>query len=408
VSHRIVIVGASLAGLRAAETLRQLGFDGSIAVIGAEPHLPYDRPPLSKQMLAGEWDAERLILPAAHDPLGLEWRLGVKATGLDLASRQVVTDDGATISFDGLVVATGATPRQLPGTVGMVGLHTLRTIDDCLAIRAALGAGVGRVVVVGAGFIGAEVAATCRGRGVDVTLVEALPFPLDRVLGPEIGAVCADLHRDHGVDLRLGTGVDHVEVDGRGHVTRVHLVGGAALDADLVLVGIGVVPNRTWLERSGLTVGDGVLCDASTLAASGVVAAGDVARWPNAAFDGEVMRIEHWDNALAMGAHAARRLLAEGGADLPVEPFAPVPWFWSDQYDCKIQLAGRTGPGDEVAVVHGSLEERRFIALYGRNGRVVGALGFNMAGRVAQYRAAIADRLAWGEALAEASVDVTG
>ena len=406
-THRIVVVGASLAGVRAAETLRHEGFEGPITMIGDERGQPYDRPPLSKQVLAGDWGLDRVALPGVASLADLDWRLGTTAVGLDLGMRRVMLDDGTGVPFDGLVVATGAAPRQLPGTAEMAGVHTLRTLDDCLAIRAALDAGSSRVAVVGAGFIGAEVAATCRARGADVTLIEALPVPLGRVLGPEIGAVCADLHRDEGVDVRLGVGVDRLETDGAGCVARIHLADSAAIEADLVVVGIGVVPNTAWLDGSGLELADGVVCEASMLAAPGVVAAGDVARWPNAAFDGEMMRVEHWDNALAMGEHAARRLLAEQGSDgagevRSPEPFAPVPWFWSDQYDLKIQLAGRAGPGDDVAVVHGSLEERRFVALYGRNGRVVGALGFNMAARVARYRRAIGERLTWDEALANA------
>ncbi len=399
---RVVIVGASLAGLTAAETLRHEGFEGSITVVGDEPHRPYDRPPLSKQVLAGAWETDRIALPATTDELDIEWRLGSPAAGLDLGDRYVMFDDGPSLPFDGLVIATGVSPRQLPGTAEIVGVHTLRTLDDCRAIRRALEAGVERVVVVGAGFIGAEVAATCCGLGVDVTLVEALPVPLWRVLGTEIGAVCADLHRDNGVDVRLGVGVDRIEADGRGHVACVRLAGGAVIDATLVVVGIGVVPNTAWLQGSGLSIDNGVLCDATMLAAPGVVAAGDVARWPNAAFDGEVMRVEHWDNAVAMGEHAARRLLAHAAGGGSIEPFAPIPWFWSDQYDRKIQLAGRAGPDDDMAVVHGSLQERRFVALYGRRGRVVGALGFNMAGRLARYRASIGEGLAWDEALAGA------
>ena len=276
-------------------------------------HAPYDRPPLSKQVLAGHWDVDRLALTVGVDggidALDLDWRLGTLATGLDLDARQVVLADGERLGFDGLVIATGATPRRLPGSEGLAGVHTLRTLDDCLAVRAELDAGARRLVVVGAGFIGAEVAATCRTRGLDVTMVEALPVPLGQALGEEMGAVLADLHRDHGVDVRLGTAVAGLDGGDDGRVERVRLADGSAIEADLVVVGIGVVPNTGWLEGSGLTLDDGVVCDATTLAAPGVVAAGDVARWPSRRF-GELMRVEHWDNAIAMGAHAARRLLA--------------------------------------------------------------------------------------------------
>ena len=267
---------------------------------------------------------------------------------------------GETIAFDGLIIATGARCRTMPGTEELSGVHVLRSLDDCLALRADFEATPQRVVVVGAGFIGAEVAATARGRGLEVTLVEALPTPLSRVLGDEMGRVCAEVHRDHGVDLRTAVGVDSIEGDGR--VERVVLSDGSTVDADVVVVGIGVIPNTEWLEGSGLQVGDGVLCDASCVAADRVAAAGDVARWPNELF-GETMRVEHWDNAAQQGAHAARSLL-----DAAVGPFTPVPWFWSDQYDRKIQLAGRVRGDDAVRVVAGSVEERRFAAIL-RSGR---------------------------------------
>jgi NADPH-dependent 2,4-dienoyl-CoA reductase/sulfur reductase-like enzyme len=396
---RLVVVGASLAGFRAAEELRALGHDGPIALVGDEPHRPYERPPLSKQILAGTQDVERAAIHPATgsvDDLDLDWHLGAPATGLDLAARRVLLAGGAEVPFDGLVIATGATPRRLPGTDHLAGVHTLRTLDDCLAIRAALDASPRRVVVVGAGFIGAEVAATCRGLGLEVSLVEALPVPLERALGVEMGAVMADVHRDHGVDVRLGVGV--VAIEGGTRVERVRLTDGTLLDADLVVVGVGVVPSTDWLEGSGLTLDNGVLCDETCAAAPGVVAAGDVARWPNATF-GEVMRVEHWDNAVEMGAHAARTLLAGPEA---ARPYAPVPWFWSDQYDRKVQLAGRSGAGDEVAVVAGSVDERRFVAFYGRAGRLVGVLGMNQPAKVARWRALVAQGTAWDDALAEA------
>ena len=263
----IVVVGASLAGCRAAEALREEGFDGRVVLIGDEAHRPYDRPPLSKQVLAGSWSTDRIELPAVGADLDLEWRLGTRATGLDLAARRVALDAGEDVAFDGLVIATGATPRTVPVPDGMAGVHTLRTLDDCLALRAELERGPGRVVVVGAGFIGAEVAATCRERGSPVTMVEALPAPLARVLGEVIGGTCADLHRDHGVDVRTGVGV--AGLAGGARVEQVQLGDGSAVDADVVVVGVGVTPLTGWLEGSGLTLDDGVVCDETCLAAPG-------------------------------------------------------------------------------------------------------------------------------------------
>ena len=287
---------------------------------------------------------------------------------------------GEQLPYDGLVIATGAAPKRLPGTDHLDGVHTLRTLDDCAAIRTALMASPRRVAVVGAGFIGAEVAATCRGLGIDVSMIEALPVPLERGLGPAMGSVVAELHRAHGVDVRLGVGV--VLIEGGDRVERIRLTDGAVLDVDLVVIGIGVGPNTAWLEGSGLTIDNGVVCDATCTAAPGVVAAGDVARWPNRRF-GAVMRVEHWDNAIAMGTHAARTLVAGPAA----EPYEPIPWFWSDQYDRKIQLAGLAGPDDAVEVVSGSVDERRFVAFYGRGGRLVGVLGMSQPAQVIKWRA---------------------
>lgn len=403
--ERIVIVGGSLAGLRAAETLRGEGHEGSITVVAAEPGAPYDRPPLSKQVLVGEWDGDRVALAAgADESLELTWRRGVRATALDLATNTVTLDDGEPLSYDGLILATGATPRWLPGTQGVPGVHVLRTLDDALAIRDAASGDGARVVVIGAGFIGAEVAASCRSMGAAVTLVEPLPTPLARVLGEAVGQVVAEVHRDQGVDLRLGVGVSAVEAGPDGPVVR--LADGDELAADVVVVGIGVAPVTDWLEGSGLRIDDGVVCDETTLAAPGVVACGDVARWPNPRYGGELMRVEHWEHALDMGAHAARRLLAgdDGG-----EPFAPVPFFWSDQYDRKIQLAGRVRPDDDLEVVAGSFADRRFCALYGRDGRVVGALGMNMPAKVIRYRRQLGEGpLGWDEALEAAAAQAAG
>lgn len=389
----VAIVGTSLAGLRAAETFRREGFDGRIVAIGAEPHLPYDRPPLSKELLRGDWEPDQLVLrKQGVDDLDLDWRLDARAVALHTAAREIELHDGERVAFDGLVIATGASPRRLPNQPNLAGLFTLRTLDDALALRELLDARP-KVVVIGAGFIGAEIAATCRARHLEVTVLEMLPQPMVRGLGPELGAVLAAIHRDHGVDLRLGVQVDAIEDDGAGQVRGVRLGDGSVVAADVVVVGVGVVPETAWLEGSGLTIDNGVVCDDSCLAAPGIVAAGDVARWPNALFDGERMRLEHWTNATEQGVHAARRLLGHE------EPFAPVPFVWSDQYDRKIQTVGVVSADADVHVAHGTLDERQFVALFGHGGRLLGALGFNRPRFVMQYRRMIAERGSWDDAL---------
>jgi len=392
--ERIAIVGASLAGLRAAESLRRLGYDGALVLVGAEKHLPYDRPPLSKEILQGRWDVDRIGLRRQpYEDLALDLRLGVRATGLDLAARALVLGDGARERFDALVLATGSSARKLRGQPELPGLHLLRTLDDALAIRAALDARP-RVLVVGAGFIGAEVAASCRARGLPVTLVEPLPAPLVRGLGQAMGELCAEIHRDHGVDVRCGVGVSGFQ--GHQRVERVTLSDHSSVEADLVVVGIGAAPETGWLEGSGLRLDDGVVCDAWCSAAPGVFAAGDVARWHNPLF-GEDMRVEHWSNAVEQGSYVAERL---AGTDLGAEPFAPVPFFWSDQYDVKIQFAGRMSPDDELRVVAGSLAERKFTALYGRAGRLTGVLALSRPRDLAKYRRLIAAGTPFESALA--------
>ena len=319
---RYLIVGMSLAGLRAAETLRRAGHVGPIVAISAETHEPYDRPPLSKELLAGDREPPDITLRRdGAGELDLDWRRGMRAVALDVDGHVVTLDDGTDLSYDGLVLATGASPRRLPASVcppDLAGVHVLRSLDDALALRGDLDAGPRRVCVIGAGFIGAEVAATCRGRGLDVTVLEALEQPMIRGLGVRLGSVCARLHRDHGVDLRLGVQIAGVE--GEGRVERIVLADGTAVECDVVVVGIGVAPETGWLEGSGLHLDNGVVCDESCLAAPGVVACGDVARWPNPLFDGELMRLEHWTNANEQAVHAAERLVS-GVAN----PFGPVP-----------------------------------------------------------------------------------
>lgn len=395
---RIVVVGASLAGMHAAKTLRADGFDGDIAVIDADAHTPYDKPPLSKQVLAGLWEPDRITLPAAKEDLELNFLLGRRAMGLELHDRFVRLDGQERIGFDGLVIASGTSARWLPGARVLDGIHVLRTLDDCLALRAELDKEPEVVVVVGAGFIGAEVAATCRGRGLRVVLIEEAAAPLEHALGQEIGRLVADIHRDEGVDVRLGVRV--MGFDGDDHVEGVRLDDGSVIPSTVVVVGIGVIPNTDWLEGSGLVLDDGVVTDATLTAAPGVVAAGDVARWPSARY-GELMRVEHWETAIQMGETAARTLLANDGSGL-APSFDPVPWFWSDQYDRKIQLAGRSSAEDDVEIVIGSLVERRFVALYGRNGRVRGVLGMNRPRHVMQLRDLVDRESPWEEGLAAA------
>ena len=393
--ERIVVVGASLAGLRAAEALRRAGFTGSLTLVGAEDHLPYDRPPLSKQVLAGDWDVDRLWLrpPDDYEPLGLDLRLGRRATDLDVEGREVLLHGGEVLPYDGVIIATGAAPRRLPGCPQLDGVVELRTLDDALALRTAFEQEP-KVVVVGAGFIGAEVAATARQRGLDVTVLEALPVPLSRGLGDRMGTACAALHLDHGVDVRCGVGVSGFE--GERRVTGVRLTNGAVVPADVVVVGVGVTPETAWLESSGLELNDGVVCDELCRAAPGVYVAGDVARWTNPLV-GQSMRVEHWTNAAEQGQAAAENLLAGEGAG---SPFAPVPYFWSDQYEVKIQFVGLARPGDDVEVVDGSLEAHRFVAIYGRAGRFVACLAFSRPRLVMAYRRLLAEGASWDEALA--------
>ncbi len=394
----VVVVGGSLAGLRALEALRHDGYRGQLTLIGAESHEPYDRPPLSKDFLAGAADAASLALrKQGYDDLDVTLALGAPAHSLDVDARTVGVGDD-TLRFDGMVIATGAHPRPLPDQPDLAGVHTLRTVEDSDALSERLEAGA-RMCVIGAGFIGAEVAATARGRGRDVTVLEALPQPMVRGVGPVIGAVLASLHRDHGVDLRVGVGVE--SITGGAHVERVQLADGTAVECEAVLVAIGAVPTTDWLEGSGLALDNGVVCDAALRAAPGIVAAGDLCRWPNAAFDDEVMRIEHWTNATEQGTHAARSLLAGGDA----EPFVAVPFVWSDQYDVKIQSVGRFSGDDRMEIVHGSPDDYKFTAIFERNGRVSGALGFNMARRVIQYRRMIAERATFDAALAFAAAN---
>jgi NADPH-dependent 2,4-dienoyl-CoA reductase/sulfur reductase-like enzyme len=386
--RRVVIVGASAAGLTAAEALRRRGYDGALTLIGDERHLPYDRPPLSKQVLAGAWEPEQVLLRDKQALRGLDadLLLGQAAAGLDVTGRRVRLAGGGAVGYDAAVVATGVRPRRLPGD-RLAGVHVLRTLDDALALRARLLAGP-RVVVVGAGFLGAEVAATAREMGLEVTLADPLPVPMHRQFGARAGSLIAQLHRDHGVAVRCGTGVSRF-LAAAGRVTGVELADETVLDADLVVVAVGAVPATGWLAGSGLPLGNGVECDARCRAAPGIYAAGDVACWPNPLF-GARMRLEHRMNATEQAIAVAGNLLGDG------KPFAPVPYFWTDQYDTKIQAYGIFPPDAEFGLLSGDPGSRRFTAAYGRHGTVIGALGWNAPPReVRTLRQLVADRTPW-------------
>lgn len=383
-----------MAGLRAVEALRKASYDGMLTLVGAEPDLPYDRPPLSKQVLTGEIEPEATAFRAAAHfaALDVDLRLGRPASSLDLERRRVRVDDEQ-LPFDGLIITTGAHARRLPGTEALEGVHVMRTASDARAIRDAFG-GSPRVVVIGAGFIGAEVAASARANGLDVTIVEALPQPLARAIGTEMGAACVALHHDNGTTVRCGVGVDSLE--GGRRVEKVHLADGTIVEADLVVVGIGVVPATDWLAGSGLSIGNGVECDETLNAGPpGVFGAGDVASWHNVLYDCR-MRVEHWTNAAEQAGVAARNLLA--GADQR-RPYAGVPYFWSDQYGVRIQFAGRAA-SDDIQVVDGSIASHRFVALYRSGEQVAGVIAMDSPKVFMAYKAKLARGTAWEDAVA--------
>ncbi|MFD6920894.1 NAD(P)/FAD-dependent oxidoreductase [Streptomyces sp. NPDC059944] len=363
----VTVVGASLSGLYAARELRAQGFDGRLVIVGEEPHLPYDRPPLSKDFLTGRADEDQLALTEAEESAELDatWLLGVRARGLAPRSRAVVLDDGRAVPTDGVIIATGASARRLPGD-HLPGVHTLRTLDDARALRAELTVGPRRVVVIGGGFVGAETASSCTALGHAVTVVEAAPLPLVPQLGPEMAAVCAALHRRAGTRLVTGGAVARFRVDGAapGAVTGVELGDGRVLPAEVVIVGIGAVPNIGWLADSGLRLQDGVVCDDGCVTAlTNVVAVGDVAQVGGS-------RAEHWTSATEQPRVAVANLLA----GRTIERARPLPYFWSDQYGARIQFAGRRHPADTVRIVEGDLDDGApaaggFLALYERENR---------------------------------------
>jgi 3-phenylpropionate/trans-cinnamate dioxygenase ferredoxin reductase component len=375
----VLIVGGGAAGLAAVETLRAEGYAGALTMVCDETELPYDRPPLSKQVLTGAWDAERTrFREAAHyADLGIRLVRG-RAGALDADGRTVYLSDGYPLRFDGLIIATGVRPRRLPTGHELAGVHVLRDRPDVAALRAAF-AGSPRVVIVGGGFLGMEVAAAARGLGLDVTVIEPLAQPMIRQVGPMIGAEVARLHREHGVDLRTGIGVTEPVGDG-GVLTGVGLTDGSVVPADCALVAIGAVPATEWLGTSGLTIGDGVECDEFCRAAPGIYAAGDVASWVNPRYQRR-MRVEHRMNATEQGSAAAVNLLKGD-----VQPFAPLPYFWSDQYTVKIQVHGHLSDGADATIEEGSPADGKFVALYRKDGAPTAVVGWNSPARLIRYR----------------------
>jgi len=369
-STTFVIVGAGMAGGKAVETLREEGFDGRIVLIGAEPDRPYERPPLSKDYLRGEAERNSIYLQedpgwyAEHD---VELRTSTVVDSLDVAGRAVVLAGGERIDYDALLLATGAEPKRVPVPgADLQGVHVLRTAEDSDALRALLDAG-GRLTVIGAGWIGCEVAASARQKGLEVTVIEPQSVPLERVLGPELGAFYRDVHLEHGIDMRLGDGVKAIEGDGRAE--RVRTSEGATVECDAVVIGVGVAP-RTALAEGVLDVDNGILVDAGLKAsADGVFAAGDVANHDHPVLGR--LRVEHWANALEQGPVAARAML---GQDVVYDR---VPYFFSDQYDVGMEYAGHSGPDDEV-VFRGDRAGGEFIVFWMRDGRVTAGMNVNV------------------------------
>ncbi|MFD7071140.1 NAD(P)/FAD-dependent oxidoreductase [Streptomyces sp. NPDC059913] len=380
---RIVIVGASLAGLRAAEALRNEGFTGSLTLIGDEPHEPYDRPPLSKQVLLDHASPDHTELPR-QPGLDADWRLGTAATGLDLAARRVRLADGDEVPYDRLLITTGVRARPWPhrAEAELDGVFVLRTRDDAARLRRRLAASPRRVLVIGAGFTGSEIASACRERGLPVTVAERGAAPLVGALGGVVGRVAAELQRAHGVDLRCGIMVTGLEGDPAGRLRRAHLSDGTALDIDVAVIALGATRNTEWLAGSGLAAGPrGIACDAGCRAfdvrgivTDDVFVAGDVARSPHALFGYQFLSLEHWGNAVEQAATAAHNMIS-GSSER--RPHLWVPAFWSAQFGVNIKSVGVPSLGEEIIVAQGSLADHRFTGVYGYQGRVIAAVSFD-------------------------------
>ena len=380
---RIVIVGASLAGLRAAETLREEGFTGPLTVIGDEPYEPYDRPPLSKQVLKGWVPADHTKLPRLRE-VDADWRLGVAATGLDRATKHVLLADGEQVPYDRVLIATGTRARQWPNPAeaALEGVYTLRSCDDAARLQQALAARPSRVLIIGAGFIGSEMASVCRELDLPVTVAERGSAPLVGALGGVIGEIAAEMHRDHGVDLHCGTGVSSLEGDADGHVRRARFSDGTTIEADVVVASLGSIRNVEWLEGSRLAAGFwGVGCDAggrafdiNAVVTDSVYVAGDVARMPHVLYEYQFLAMEHWDNAVLGAQTAAHNMV---NLEPHYRPHLLLPGFWSGQFGVNIKSVGVPSFGDEIVFTQGSAKERRFVAAYGRRGRIVAAVSFD-------------------------------
>ena len=390
----IVVVGASLAGVRACQNLRREGFEGALTLVGEEKHAPYDRPPLSKSMLTSDQDPGDLTLVSNPDlsDLDLNLVLGERATGLNI-DRQEVTVGGDKIRYDGLIIATGARARKLSKSEDIDGIHVLRTVDDALAIRSGLKSN-SAVVSVGAGCIGSEGAAAARQHDCQVTIIEANEAPLVRGLGHQVGSACGELHQAHGVDLRLGTGV--VNVHGRNGIDEIELTDGTYLPAELLVVGIGATPNIEWLIDSGLSLDDDIVCDEHlNTGIPGIYAAGDVAKAPNGWLGGRARRTEHWTTATEHAALAAKNLLHPENNN----PYSSVPFVWSDQYEDRIQVAGDTTDFDAVEVLTGSMDDGAFVAGYRHGTSLAGVMALNSMRTFVQYRRLLMNHGSWADAV---------